>query len=225
MKKKIVVQEIFPDIYLFEYPNQYQLTSTLIRLQEYYESKFGNIKYKYFTLEDIIDVYSEDNGTFTYFGDWSGFNVPGKAVRSFYKKFFLEHGDLTKKERELFDLIIKNIFSYNKTNNFYIIAIYTRRDINHEFAHAFYYLDKDYKIEINKLISKYKYKKEVGKWLCRMKYSEEEREDEMQAYLSTSSRSYLTSLGFLKGWTIPKEFKSCYQKYKKLWKNKTNCEI
>jgi len=220
VKDNIIFKEIFPSIFLFKFSNQYHITSTFIRLQEFYESSDQIIKDNYFTLEDIIDRYSDKKGNFTYFSDWSGFNVSRNTVKRFYEIFFIEHGDFTKKERILFDIIINNISFRKDVKDFYIIGIYTYRDINHELSHAFYNLDSDYEKEMKSLIRKYQYKKEVRQWLYKIKYSKEQLDDEMQAYLSTSNRNSLTNLEFSNKWEIPEEFNQCYKKYKKIWKNK-----
>ena len=78
-------KEIYPNLFLFTFPNQYELASTFIRLQEFYESPYKEIKGQYFTLEKYMDRYAKDqeDNKFTYFEDWNGFNVPGNIVLKF----------------------------------------------------------------------------------------------------------------------------------------------
>ncbi len=94
------VKPIYPNLYLYTFPNQYELASTFIRLQEFYESPYKEIKGKYFTSENFMDLYAKDqkDNKFTYFDDWNGFNIPGDIVLKFAQLF---QNDLTKKEKKL----------------------------------------------------------------------------------------------------------------------------
>jgi hypothetical protein len=91
-KTGITKHKVAEGIYLLRFKTQYELTSTFLRVQEHYESPqfHGRI----FTLEQYMDWYVADNGAFTYFQDWSGFNVPSTAFQPFYegvKKGTLAH--------------------------------------------------------------------------------------------------------------------------------------
>ena len=60
-------------IFLVRFDTQYALASTFLRIQEHYESnRFRN---RVFSLEQYMDWYAAEFGAFTYFEDWSGFNV------------------------------------------------------------------------------------------------------------------------------------------------------
>ncbi|MEK7106247.1 MAG: ABC transporter ATP-binding protein, partial [Patescibacteria group bacterium] len=68
-------------IYLVEAPTQYALASTFLRFQEHYESpKFRG---QFFSLEEFMDWYAEEYGNFTYYKDWTGFNIPSYILKSF----------------------------------------------------------------------------------------------------------------------------------------------
>ena len=77
-KAGITKHKIADGIYLLRFETQYEVTSTFLRVQEHYESPqfHGRI----FTLEQYMDWYVAENGAFTYFQDWSGFNDRLPAV-------------------------------------------------------------------------------------------------------------------------------------------------
>ncbi len=169
----------FNDILYFHADNQYELTSTFIRIQEFYESPFKNIRNNKFSLEDYIDTTYKNKQKFNYYDNWSGFNVPGHKVREF---LFLNLFSLRKKEFILFKhLSLKQLLGLEK---FYIIGYYKSEDILHEVAHALYYLKPDYKEEMNILINKYStsYKTRLKNKYLKMGYCESVLYDEIQAY-------------------------------------------
>ena len=86
-------------IFLVRFDTQYALASTFLRIQEHYESsRFRN---RVFTLEEYMDWYAERFGAFTYYQDWSGFNVPSTAFDPFYAGRF---DPLMRKEERLLRL-------------------------------------------------------------------------------------------------------------------------
>ncbi len=143
---KIEINEIFPDIFHLEFETQEDLTSTLMRFQEYFESpKFRG---KIFTVKEFIEWYATtSNGEFTYFKDWNGFNFPSYVLKPFYDKKFT---GLTKKEKH-----ILNIFK-NKTGKFYVIGTHKKKKktLSHEIAHAFFYSHPEYKQRVEDILAK-----------------------------------------------------------------------
>jgi len=87
------------DIFLLRFDTQYELASTFLRIQEHYES--SRFRKRVFSLEDYMDWYAAEYGAFTYFEDWSGFNVPSTALAPFYRG---EFDPLLKKEARLLAL-------------------------------------------------------------------------------------------------------------------------
>ena len=82
------VNLIGDNIFHFSYENRYKLTSSFIRMQEYYESPYNDIRNKYFTLDYYMDVYAKENyGVFSYFEDWNGFNIPGNSILKWEEQF------------------------------------------------------------------------------------------------------------------------------------------
>ena len=59
-----------------QYNTRYELCSSFMRMQEFYESDIPCIKDNYFTLEKFMDEYAKKNGGFSYTMDWSEFNIP-----------------------------------------------------------------------------------------------------------------------------------------------------
>lgn len=178
------------NIYCVVSRNTTELSKIFVRLQEFYESPFKEIRGKYFTLKEFKTIYSKNKGgVFTYYVDWDGFNVPGHIVLEFFKIFT----DLSPRER-----LLKKLLNKALTANipFYLIGIPKRlnkRILNHEIAHAFFYLSAKYKKSmlaagrnLNKSI-----KKEVFKTLRKMGYSGIVKLDELQAYMATTDISTL----------------------------------
>ena len=132
MPVRINKRRIARGIYLLRFRTQYDLTSTFLRVQEHYESpKFHG---RAFTLQQYIDWYApEHGGKFSYYEDWSGFNVPSTAFRFFYDGKF---DPLSEKEKQLLRLF-KGLHG-----RFYVIAVFDAdkgRSLKHELAHALYF--------------------------------------------------------------------------------------
>lgn len=189
---------IMPHVFLLEFDNQYDLAMTFVRLQEFYESP--KFKGKYFTLEEYMDYWSKEfgRGSFTYPSVWAGFNIPGKVYEDWRNTLYsFEEG----RPRELILMeVIRNLvfkeygsrihdasFNYNEI---YIIGTYKRddqRSLEHEVAHALYYLYPKYRKTCNKLINQLPKTmvNEASKKLLKMGYDKKVVKDEIQAYLST----------------------------------------
>jgi hypothetical protein len=85
------------------------------------------------------------------------------------------------------DFVVKTdeIYKFVKENNIkYIIAVYHFKSIKHEELHAKYYLDADYRKQIQKEWTELDEKKRVyiTKFLQRLGYSDKVIVDEYQAY-------------------------------------------
>jgi hypothetical protein len=215
------VKQIYPGIYLYIFPNQFDLCSTFFRLQEFYESPIKKIRGKYFTYEQAIDAYAyldlerKETPEFTYFEDWNGFNVPGDVVLNF--NFLFQ--DITKKEEK-----ILNKIDYSKAEDFYILGVVKgdEETIQHEIAHAFYYLNKEYKKEMNNLLKQMpkRMRKRIEKELLSIGYCKQVLKDEIQAYLSTEIREGMISIiDYTMYWHYLQKFKKTFKKYYKEIKN------
>lgn len=220
-------------------PNRYELNATFMRLQEFYESPNPKFRGKAFTHEQYMDWYAYsqdkpqdyDTARFSYFEDWSGFNVPGDVVCKFFQSdaFWL---DMWKKERKLWELLAPTVSRHGES--FYLIGTFaedsgdtSRKDVEeivaHETAHALWYLSPGYRKTSKERISQmdegivhqiYKKLNDIG-------YAKEVFADELQAYLSTDTYDGVND--WFDGYTeIPRNihggFVSTYKHHWAKWK-------
>lgn len=205
------ITEIRKDIFLVQCKSLYNLTSTFMRLQEFYESPFPDIRNCYFSLEHFMDEYADYKGNFTYTSDFAGFNIPDYVVRNFFSVF---KKDLLEKEKELH----KHLSCALKRKKFYLIGISDEENdaINHELAHGYYYLDSDYRNSMDDLTDNSAIKSSLNKYLRNNMYSRDVFKDEVQAYLSTDTTKELSIRFNLSS------SDSTVKKYRKIFKIKNN---
>jgi len=181
--KEVDVHVNFKDgLIHLKFPTQFDLCSTMLRPQEFYESSFEEIKGKHFTLDTYMDLYSRKHGSFNYFDEVEGFNIPGNSLVKFFKWFT----DLREREVILKHLV-EACVNLELDDHFYLIA--TAGDLaalKHEKCHALYYLNENFKNEIDKM-TRFELPTEVKvaitKWLSTMEYCEDVFNDEIQAYI------------------------------------------
>lgn len=172
------VHEIIPRVYHLEFETQLDMTSTLLRFQEYFESP--KFRKKIFTMKEYINWYSgEHNGIFSYFDDWNGFNFPSNTLKPFYDKKFK---GITKREKS-----ILNYFK-SKRGKFYIIGTHLEdggvESLSHEISHAIYYINSEYKNNVNSILSKIDLT-ELNNEISNIGYHKSVWLDEIHAYLTT----------------------------------------
>jgi hypothetical protein len=157
-----------------------------MRLQEFYESPLPGIRGKYFSIEDFMDAYAKAEGDFSYTSDWEAFNVPDVTIRAFVKVFYGH--PMLEKERELFDKLAPLLGSDRK---FYLVGMAGNEIgyLQHELAHAYYYLFPEYKAMMKRLSRQFRYKKEIRKALMKNGYCAAVVADEVQAYLATGTKA------------------------------------
>lgn len=195
---KFDLTEIRSNVYNFSFEKKYYLSSSFMRIQEFYKSPYENIKGKHFELEEFMDTYAEDKGTFTYFDDWTGFNIPGNIMNEFYKVF--KYG-LNRKEQIILNCLF--VMRRKRTDdNFYVIASSKGKEenkvIKHKLSHAYWYLLENYAEQAQSLIYNpkvlaVKSLNLIKKALKSMGYCEDVFDDEIQTYLGTGSKSDLTN--------------------------------
>jgi hypothetical protein len=200
-KMKIHKKEVSERIFSLQFKNQYDACSTFMRVAEFYESPFKQIRGKHFSLEQYMDVYAKFRGNFTYTVDWGGFNIPGKVFINFFELF---KNDLLKKEKHL-----KSLFEdeFADKKDFYVIAhseaknsrinkLNIETTLGHEVAHGKFYLNPLYKRSCLNLIETLPKKtvKEITTKLLAMGYTKGVIKDEIQAYLATSTYDYIKKL-------------------------------
>lgn len=174
------IEELQKNLFFIKFKSQYEVASTFIRMQEFYESQYKDIRGKYFELEDYITIYTEDKGKFDYYSVWSGFNLPSVVIRKFLRIF--EHS-LSVKEKELVRFLDRSGVLEKK--KFYIIASHDYGVVTHETAHGMYYLNREYRKEIHEAIDKLPTEllERLQTALLSKGYCENVLLDETQAYL------------------------------------------
>jgi hypothetical protein len=158
-------------VFVVRFDTQYALASTFLRIQEHYESsRFRN---RVFSLEEYMDWYAERFGAFTYYQDWSGFNVPSTALAPFYEGRF---APLLRKEQRLLRLFER------ERQPFYVIGIVDDGDLEHELAHALFFTQPAYRREVRAAMRGYD-TTAIQKWLAGLGYHRSVLLDEVHAYL------------------------------------------
>lgn len=197
-KKDIKILQPFKGLIHLIFPDQYSLTSTFIRFQEYYEGQSDTIRGHHFTLDEVMDDYVQRFGNFTYFEDWSGFNIPGEIFDKIVKIF---GGDLRVKEEILVNVIAEVLDNRNTDEKYYVIGTHPKNDqTKHELAHALYYLDPGYQGLVDWFIQQIepKYKSPLIKWLFNEGYSLTVVNDEINSYLIDALAGYPRWAEFIK---------------------------
>jgi hypothetical protein len=216
---KIEKTEVSSRIFALRFENQYEACSTFMRISEFYESSFKEIRGKFFTLEQYMDAYAKFKGNFTYTVDWAGFNVPSKIFVKFFELF---KNDLLEKEKRLKKLFEQEIAG----EDFYVIAHYEPENhkisklnvettLAHEVAHGRFYLESKYKREVLKLIKNLPEKnvEKIAQKLLDWGYTKAVINDEIQAYLATSKPEYIKDNFGLQMKNDMKRFRNLFLEY------------
>lgn len=170
------------------FETQEELCTAFVRLQEFYESPYPDIRNHYFTLDQFKARYAGDHGgVYTYNTDWHGFNVPGDVCRKFFDTF---RGDLSVEEQEMMALPLPD-----GVGDYYVIGTHRDEDVDHEIAHALFYLDPDYHFNVTMDVAEFcksfpRLSGTFGRWLYDRGYSANVLIDETNAYLATSDEAY-----------------------------------
>jgi hypothetical protein len=213
MKINHTLTKLHKGIYLLEIENSYDLAMTFCRVQEFYESSFEEIRGKNFTISQLMRLYSMKfgDGIFTYPIDWVGFNVPYKAIWNCYYEFQIVDAN----EYDDFIQEIDDKIQLESPNKYYLIGSppNAKTTIDHEVAHAFYFLNKKYKKAADTIIdSIYESSlKKMKKHLNSIGYSDTVFKDEVQAYLSNTPNYFLENAELNK-----KETKNLHSAAKKI---------
>jgi hypothetical protein len=174
-------RRIAPGILVVRFASQYGLASTFLRVQEHYESsRFRN---RVFSLEEFMDWYADRFGAFTYYEDWSGFNVPSTAFAAFYAGRF---DPLLRKERRLLGLFRR------EPRPFYVIGITTDVHLKHELAHALFFTRPAYRDAVLAAMRRYD-TSAIRKRLAAIGYHRAVLTDEAHAHLLAPSRGFKVS--------------------------------
>ncbi|MFB9269641.1 ABC transporter ATP-binding protein [Bradyrhizobium erythrophlei] len=187
MSGKIVKSRVADGIYLLRFRTQYELAATFLRIQEHYESpRFHG---RVFSLEEYMDWYAAHSGNFTYYQDWSGFNVPSTALQPFFDGKF---DPLSEKEKRLLRLFSR------LREPFYVIGVFDdgkgSRSLTHEIAHALYFTNAAYREAVQAAIRRYD-TSVLARQIAQAGYARHVIPDEMQAYIVAPSGDLGAALG------------------------------
>jgi hypothetical protein len=173
-----------PGVYHLRFKNAVRMASALMRFQEFYESR--KFRGTYFSREEFEAWYATMTGGSTYAHDWAhGFNFPGSVLRSFFKGKF---SPLTVDESQ-----VLRFFDDKPLPRTYVIATPQGADprlLKHELAHALYFLDPEYKKEVNTALHEVDLEplqKLFAEHLELSHYHKAVLMDEFQAYLAHGS--------------------------------------
>jgi hypothetical protein len=174
---KITRTKLADGILLLRFATQYELAATFLRVQEHYES--SRFSGRIFSLEQFMDWYAARFGRFTYYEDWSGFNVPSTALQPFYEGKF---DPLLEKEKRLLRLFRRERAS------FYVIGVAkkSKQEFLHELAHALFFTDAAYRQAVRAAIRGYD-TSALKRQLSRLGYARHVLVDEVHAYLLAPS--------------------------------------
>jgi hypothetical protein len=171
-------------IFVVKFATQYELAATFLRFQEYFESK--RFAGRVFSLEEFMDWYAAEFGTFSYFEDWTGFNIPSTVFEPFASGKF---DPLLKKEKRLMDLF------EDEREPFYVIGVsesFSRDDVTHELAHALFFRNDSYRKAVLAALRGYNVQP-LERELSDLGYSRNVLKDEVHAYLISRDPSLRTS--------------------------------
>lgn len=222
MKTAFEIKEVKPQIFLFEFKNNYDMCMHFLRYQEYYESSSPKFRGKAFDFFDFMKWYTfkYGKGVFTYPDDWNGFNIPGDIISKVWLLGILN--------KNVYDLEMfkawHECIRRGTGEKFYIIgAVKNSGALNHEIAHGIFYLYPEYKKEMTKLVKALapEVRKEMNTILKRLGYTPKVYIDETQAYLATGITDSFGHDFKTKWATERKAFAKFYKKFSKALKLKS----
>lgn len=213
------LKEIYPQVYLWSFKNQTDLALHFVRYQEYYENPDSSFRSQPFEMMDFIGHYAKKKkGNFTYMNDWVGFNLPSGVLEAIYKTRIPDFNS--------YDYLMKSVYVSLKRENkdvpFYLIGCKEGDEdtVSHELAHALYYVNEEYREDMDGLIHSLIIDNEniydkVYEALLSNYYTEDVVQDEMQAYFSTGLSKFLTKPLGKNAKKICKPFEDVFKKHTK----------
>jgi hypothetical protein len=169
-----------------------ELTTSMFRIEEFYESPHAAIKGQAFSVEDFIQAYADADGDIAYFRWWDGFNVPRASIDAF-DRLFRPHG-LSQREESV-------IAAVRAQGAQYLIATWDGTEpatIAHEIAHARWTLDAAYRARCREAMADLSdsTRRLIVRALRKADYPDDATimEDEIHAYLKTERKKSLRRL-------------------------------
>lgn len=206
-KPNFKLYNIAPRLYCVEMPNPYDLAMLFVRYQEYYESQNPNVRGKEFSLDEYMRWYAisdqrryvkGSNNLFSYPKDFCGFNIPSSVIHDILgKRRFKDSLNIYDTLMvEIYMAINQDICKYEHGGDlkFYLIGtnLMDSDTLRHEIAHGLYHNLTTYRNDMNELIKKILTPQQINdfkKSLRTFGYCEKVMFDEIQAFLSTGTRS------------------------------------
>lgn len=200
-RSDLKIEKPFKGLIQVIFPTQYDITSTFMRIAEFYEGQNDALRGHHFSYDDVLDDYVNKFGKMTYFEDWNGFNIPGHIFDQAYKTFAPDH---RAKELILFNAVDEALYPRHITTSedrYYVIATHPGYDCsNHEIAHALFHLDDDYRQMVLMFINAIdpKNRKPLISWLINEGYALHVIDDEINSYIMDALAGYARWEEFMK---------------------------
>ena len=184
------LKRIAPKLWHLHFDSQYDMAMHLLR----FNACPGDTKtpHEFFTIAEFKKCYKKykKTKTFTYPKDWAGFNVSSDIFEPFLQNPIISFPDKNARD-ELMLGIVKTIISIDG-KIFSMISTFGKQSISdykHEIAHAFYFLNKNYRKKMRKNIAEIS-KLELEKFykiLIKFSYTSNKQalDDEFQAFAAT----------------------------------------
>lgn len=209
MKIEYNLHEISKNIFALEIPDGYDRAMLFLRCQEYYESHFPEFRNTHFDFFHYMDHYRKWKGLefFSYPDDWAGFNVPGEIVEE-VTNYALNNETF---KPTPYDYIMEEVIDQIKqrieaNSKWYLIGVdkLDGRTIQHEIAHALFYINIDYRKTMLSLVIGMERKvfDKIEDLLYNMGYDKSVILDEIQAYMSTGLMPSMGKIRGIKKYTI-----------------------
>jgi len=189
---KFDIKQIVPNVFLIIVPNPKHRAMLFLRAQEYYESPNPKIKKRTFDVAEYLkwyakSKYSSKKDIQSYVLDWTGYNIPYDIAKECYTKLKDRPDLMTPYDLYFYD-ILKYISDKKRPGKAYIIGTdkLRSRTTVHELHHALYYLDANYRNDVERFFKKIPKKtlKELEKILLSVGYEKHVLYDELITYLN-----------------------------------------
>lgn len=178
-------------VYSLAFDNRKDLCLCFLRYQEYYESDNPRFQYQAFTWADYVTWYSKTRGSFSYSEDWMGFNFPADVIGKVKELGIPDpnHYD------DLMSGVLGLITNDAEHKDVYLIGYQkgSAPTLDHEMAHAAFYLDGSYRDEVNDLLLQLpdSVRDRISSAIQELGYASSSVVDEIQAFALTGSRKRL----------------------------------
>jgi len=183
-----------PQCLLVQFEDKRELSLSFCRVQEFQESKLADVKGIPLSFAEFVHAHMDSKGVITYFNEWDGYNFNDIVWRRWLP------WERSKQEKSLIKIMDDKL---DTRKPFYVIGtlVGDNDTVNHELAHAMWYLDMGYRrmaraiLETFKEYDRFDYGRML-KALSDMGYHDDVLEDELQAYMSTGTLAELREINF-----------------------------